>query len=235
MPACLHPLAAITLAAFLAALPQISLAGRVEEAADAAPEPAVEPAATEPAAEFPADIPAEELGIPKHATKHKMNALAAELRRIAETHGPDSVILQTRLLMRSIAAGAVAPTEVRVVGPSATLGGEYLEIDVDTGIIFTEPETTQNGRTDRIWREVAGPALEGMSSFNLEPNGLQMVFVFGVQHTEESPDPAKPARYERFSVSLPAARLASAAVEKHDAETIRAVADFGALMAVERP
>ncbi|HYB97686.1 MAG TPA: hypothetical protein VEC57_00990 [Candidatus Limnocylindrales bacterium] len=220
------------------AVPSRGRGGRLEttEGAAGGPVPAAVEVAPVPSADLPAVAPAavpDEQGIPPAVTREKMNTLAAELRRIASAHGPDSVILQTKLMMRSIAAGAVGPTEVRVAGPSARLGPEYLEIDVDTGIIFAEPETTQNGRTDMIWRQVAGPVLEEMVSFNLEPHGLELVFLFGVQQTNEDPDPAKPSRFERFSIWLPADKLESAATENHTADAIRGAAVFGHLSAVE--
>ncbi|HYC53362.1 MAG TPA: hypothetical protein VEL28_00260 [Candidatus Binatia bacterium] len=202
-------------------------AGRLEPSS----EPVAVPVAAEP--EPQPDPILEHEGIPDEVKRERMNNLAAELRRIASAHGPDSVILQTKLLMRSLAAGAIGPTEVRVAGPSARLGKDYLEIDIDTGIIFAEPETTQNGRTDAIWREVAGPVLEDMKSFHLDPGGLELVFQFGVQATADKPDAAKPSRFETFSVSLPASKLASAALENQDSEAIRAVADFGHLSDVE--
>ncbi len=114
-------------------------------------------------------------------SRERMEALAEELHRIADEFGPDAVVLQTKLLVKSLAAGALGPTEVKVVGPTTYDGRSYLLIAVATGILFDEAEGSPESRADYLWRRIAAPVLDGMGSFNMDPGGLQLELGFGVQ------------------------------------------------------
>lgn len=162
--------------------------------------------------------------------KSAINDLADELRRIVDSYGPDSVALQAKFLMRCTAAGAVGATEVKVAGPSTRLGGGYLEIDVDTGLLFAEAAGTPQDRADMVWRDLAAPALEEMTSFHLNPAGLEVVFVYRVQDMSASNtghlDPSIGGRSERLSVALDQELLAAVARDELAGDELRWAADF---------
>jgi Na+-transporting methylmalonyl-CoA/oxaloacetate decarboxylase gamma subunit len=115
------------------------------------------------------------------ARQKKMDELAASLREIADRHGPDAVVLQTKLLMHCLRAQALGPTEVRVAGADPDSNDKHLLIQIDTGIYFDRTSSSQLGREDALWDLVAGPALVEMNSFALDPEGLTLSLVARVQ------------------------------------------------------
>ncbi len=143
-------------------------------------------------------------------SRQRMNSIAEDLHKTANTYGPDSVILQTKLLIKCIAADAAGPSEVRVVGPSSS-GGDYLRVEVATGLIFPADDSSPSSRVNRVWQKIAVPALAEMGSFNMEPGGLELIFAFGVQDLAtldlKRPDPTLPATDETVSIVFDAATL----------------------------
>lgn len=169
--------------------------------------------------------------------KH-LDSVATELKRIANTHGPDSVVLQAKFLMRSMAAGAIGPTEVRVVGPSTgPAGPDHLEIDVETGIYFSGKLTTPETRRDIVWKEVVMPVLDEMVSFKIEPASLDLVFLFDVQDevaTVEQLDPTAAARHEAFRVRLGRPMLEEMIDDTIVGDAVREKAELSPAVTVER-
>jgi len=115
------------------------------------------------------------------AVEKKAMALARELQVVAERNGPGAVALQAAFLIETIRAGAVGPSEVKVVGESPHQGAEFLEIDVGTGLIFDADTTDAARGADRIWLELAAPVLDKVENFAIEPAGLELVFAYGLQ------------------------------------------------------
>jgi len=162
----------------------------------------------------------------------KMNEVARELRRIADQYGPDSVALQAKFLLRSTTEGARGPVEVKVAGPSEHLGAEYLEIVVDTGLFFDAAQGTLQDRADQVWARLAAPALEEMTSFDLKPAGLELVFLYRVEY---SPLPASgqvegaPAAHaEQLMIALDRALLNSVARDEMAGDALRKAVRFEA-------
>ncbi|MBI5505603.1 MAG: hypothetical protein HY899_12450 [Deltaproteobacteria bacterium] len=170
--------------------------------------------------------------------KTGINEVSIELRRIADAHGPDSVALQAKFLLRSAAAGAMGPTEVKVVGPSTRLGAEYLEVVVDTGLFFEEAASSAQDRADQVWSRLAAPALEEMTSFQLKPAGLDLVFLYRVQDLSGSAtgalDPSVAGRTERLAVSLDSALLDSVARDQVAGDALRRAVGFDTAALPER-
>ncbi len=167
---------------------------------------------------------------PKRTPEQEANlhSVAQELKRLANEHGPDSVVLQSKLMVRSMSAGAVGPTEVRVAGPSALAGDSHLEIDIDTGIYFDENTTTEESRRESVWKDVALPVLDEMASFKIDPAGLDLVFVFDVQKvTGERPfDPTEEHRREGFRVTIAAPLLDDMATDEVAGDAVRTKVDL---------
>jgi len=153
-----------------------------------------------------------------------LNSVAEELKRLANEHGPDSVVLQSKFLVRSMSTGAVGPTEVRVAGPSEVAGAGHLEIDIDTGLYFDEITTTEESRREAVWKDVALPVLDEMVSFKIDPAGLELVFLFDVQ--KRSPEhgfsPSEEHRREGFRVTLAAPFLEDLAGNEVAGDAVRA-------------
>ena len=110
-----------------------------------------------------------------------IQALAKSLKDTAKKYGADAVALQAALLMTSLKAGAAGPTEVSVVGVSPDAGADYLRIEVRTGIVFDADTTTPEGRGQSVWQRVALPALGRLRSVNFQPEGLDLLLVYGTQ------------------------------------------------------
>ena len=162
------------------------------------------------------------------ATERKAHALAHELRLVAEKHGTDAVALQASFLIETIRAGAVGPSEVRVVGSSTRHGSDYLEIDVDTGLIFDADTTDPSACTDRVWASVVAPVLGKMETFTIKPAGLDLVFVYGRQHfskhIEAEPDLSAPQEARRARFVITAKMLDDLALDRISIEQLRATA-----------
>jgi len=162
------------------------------------------------------------------AAERKAHSLANELRAVAEKHGPGAVALQAGFLIEAMRAGAVGPTEVRVVGASERHGGEYLEIDVGTGLIFDSDSTDIAECTDKVWAEVAAPVLAKMDTFAIEPSGLVLVFGYGTQrfstHTERKADLAAPQEAHTARFVIPASALEDLALDRVSIGEFRGVA-----------
>jgi len=149
------------------------------------------------------------------STHERLQSLASELAAIADKYGNDSVALQASLMVESLRAGALAPTEVRVAGPSKQAGSEYLRFEVATGLIFDSRTSSERSCAAEIWRSVAAPVLAKMDGFDIRPAGVEFAFSYGLQdfslnqgHRAEADQP-----YELFSLSIaiPAETLAALA------------------------
>lgn len=168
-----------------------------------------------------------------------LDAVTAELARLAKSHGPDSVVLQSKLLMRSTAAGAVGPVEVKVAGASPVAGADHLEIDVETGLYFDSRSTTPESRRDAVWKDVAVPVLDEMKSFRIEPAALELVLLYDVQEAGKpatadevaSFDPTAPSVHEAVRVRLGRALLDGIASDAVAADAMR----DGAVFSPEAP
>ena len=145
------------------------------------------------------------------ATEQKLQSLAQELARIANDHGSDSVALQASLLVETIKAGAVGPSEVRVAGPSPREGSEYLAIDVGTGLIFDSDTTDLAVCNQRVWTTVAAPVLAKMERFDIRPAGLELVLRYGLQsfarQEDREADPGESQEAHTIRFVLPASVL----------------------------
>lgn len=156
----------------------------------------------------------------------RLDEVANELKRLANESGPDSVVLQAKLLVRSMGAGATGPTEVRVAGASAKAGPDFLEIDIETGVYFDDKTSTAESRRDTIWKEIAMPVLDEMVSFKIEPSALELVFLYNVQDfaAGEVPtaDLGAPSERETFRAQLSRAVLEELIADTLRGDTVRA-------------
>lgn len=138
-------------------------------------------------------------------------ALARELQVVAERNGPGAVALQAALLIGTIRAGALGPSEVKVVGESPRQGAEFLEIDVLTGLVFDADTTDAAHSADRIWVELAAPVLDKLETLAIEPAGLELVFEYGAQrfstHPENKADLSTPQEVHSVRFVIPAKTL----------------------------
>jgi len=152
------------------------------------------------------------------ATDQKLRSLAQELARIARDHGSDSVALQASLLIETIRAGAVAPSEVRVGGVSPREGEEFLEVAVGTGLIFDSDTTDLATCNQRVWTSVAAPVLSKMERFDIRPSGLELVFSYGIQsfsrQDDREADPTQPHEPHTVRFVLPASVLDDLALHR---------------------
>jgi len=153
----------------------------------------------------------------------QLDAVANELKRLANEFGPDSVVLQAKLLIRAMSAGALGATEVKVAGASSVAGPEHLEIDIETGLFFDGRSTTPESRRDQVWKDVAMPVLDEMVSFKIEPSALELVFLFDVQ--DPAPglpvDPSLPSRHEAFRAQLSRALLEDLIADRAVGDAVR--------------
>lgn len=148
----------------------------------------------------------------RETTERRVHSLASELAATAKRHGVDSVSLQAGLLLHALQAGAIGACEVTVVGASPQAGPKFLEVDVVTGLIFDTEASSRRTQIAHLWRSIAAPSLEAMKSFETEPRGLELVFVYGLQRFAESlenkADPRAPSESRVIRVVIPEAALA---------------------------
>ncbi|MFN2427787.1 MAG: hypothetical protein ABR587_15225, partial [Candidatus Binatia bacterium] len=149
--------------------------------------------------------------------------------------GPDSVVLQAKLLIRSMGAGAIGATEVRVAGKSMVAGPEYLEIDVHTGLYFDSKTTTAESRRETVWKDVASPVLDEMVSFKIEPAALELVFLYQLQEFTGAPDPTSPSEREAFRVLLSRDVLEEIVTDRVAGDAIRTKVELQPAIAPPQP
>lgn len=187
---------------------------------------------------WPSDTSSDEKPPRTAEQQARLDAVAGELKRIAETHGPDSVVLQSKLLIRSMGAGALGATEVRVAGPSTELGPSHLEIDVDTGIFFDEASTTAESRRDVLWKDIALPVLDEMTSFQIDPGALELVFLFEVQDAARQAggklSPTAEARCESFRVRIDHPTLRGISSDELKGDAVRGKVEMTPVAATTR-
>jgi len=147
----------------------------------------------------------------KAATEQRLQSLAKELARIADDHGSDSVALQASLLVETMRAGAVGPSEVRVAGVSPREGADFLEVAVGTGLIFDSDTADVAACNERVWTSIAAPVLAKMERFDIRPAGLELVFTYGLQsfsgQDDRDADPTAPHEPHTVRFVLPASVL----------------------------
>jgi hypothetical protein len=160
----------------------------------------------------------------RHSTERRIHSVARELAATAKRYGADSVSLQVALLLHTLRAGAVGASEVSVVGVSPHAGPAFLEVDVTTGIIFDADASTPSTCIRHLWQQIAVPTLQGMHSFEVQPRGLELVFVYGVQRfadsVENKADPSLPAEARTVRVAIPESVLAELAVGAIPLDTV---------------
>lgn len=152
-----------------------------------------------------------------------LDSVSNELKRLVRDFGPDSVVLQAKLLVKAMAASPAVATEVGVTGPSKVAGAEYLEINVGTGLHLEAKNTTAQSRRAQVWKDIAAPVLDEMKSFKIQPSGLELVMRYEVaDSTTAFPEP-KP---EGFRAAIPRSVLEKMIVNETTAEAIAASPDF---------
>lgn len=155
----------------------------------------------------------------------RLAAVANELKRLAKEHGPDSVVLQSKLLIRSMGAGALGATEVRVAGASPE-ASDHLQIVVDTGLYFDSKTTTAEARRDSVWKDVAAPVLEEMVSFKIEPSSLELIFLYDVQEFFGAADPTTASEREAFRIRMGRELLDDIMLDRIVGDAVRAKVDL---------
>ena len=160
------------------------------------------------------------------SVERRIHSIAHELAATAKRHGGDSVALQAGLLIHTLNAGAVAATEVAVVGESAEAGKSFLELDVTTGIILDSEGSTPSAELAHMWQEIAVPTLKTMRSFETDPRGLEIVFLYGLQRfadrIDNKADPTAPSHPRMMRVAIPESVLADLAAGQIEIDAVLA-------------
>lgn len=166
----------------------------------------------------------------------QLDSVTNELKRLATDSGPDSVVLQAKLLIRAMTSGALGASEVKVAGPSKSAGDGFLEIDVETGLYFDGKTTTPQARRDQVWKDVALPVLDQMVTFKIEPAALELVLLYEVQDLEPGLplDPTTPSRHEGFRTQLSKELLADMLADRVGGEAIQEKAKMTQPVTTER-
>lgn len=125
------------------------------------------------------------------AARQAVNRLAEELALTAKQWGADAVALQANLLINSLKAGAVLSTEVKVVGPSSVYGADFLQVDVDTGLLLDLEVSGRDVADELLWGSVLLPSLERMESVDLDPAGLDVAFAYELQDFSQNDPPSR--------------------------------------------
>jgi hypothetical protein len=160
------------------------------------------------------------------SVERRIHSIAHELAATAKRHGGDSVALQAGLLIHSLNAGAVGVTEVAVVGESPQAGNSFLEVDVTTGIILDSEGSTPGSELAHMWQHIAVPTLKTMHSFQTDPRGLEIVFLYGLQRfadrIDNKADPTAPSLQRMMRIAIPEGVLSDLAAGEIDLDAVLA-------------
>jgi hypothetical protein len=170
----------------------------------------------------PPDLPQGE------ATRRAVNRLAEALAVTAEQWGGDAVALQANLLINSLKAGAVLSTEVKVVGPSSVYGADFLQIDVDTGLLLDLEVSGREVADELLWGSVLLPSLERMETVDLDPAGLDVAFAYELQDFSQNDPPSRadlagPTQVRTLRYRIESGQLRSYVARETDAAALRAL------------
>ncbi|MEO2138098.1 MAG: hypothetical protein ABGY28_11650 [bacterium] len=162
------------------------------------------------------------------ATRRAVNRLAEALALTAEEWGGDAVALQANLLINSLKAGAVLSTEVKVVGPSSVYGADFLQIDVDTGLLLDLGVSGPKIADKLLWGSVLLPSLERMETVDLDPAGLDVAFAYELQDFSQNDPPSRadldgPTQVRTLRYRIEAGQLRSYVARETDAAGLRAL------------
>ncbi len=162
------------------------------------------------------------------ATRRAVNRLAEALAVTAEQWGGDAVALQANLLINSLKAGAVLSTEVKVVGPSSVYGADFLQFDVDTGLLLDLEVSGREVADELLWGSVLLPSLERMETVDLDPAGLDVAFAYELQDFSQNdppsrPDLAGPTQVRTLRYRIDSGQLRSYVARETDAAALRAL------------
>ncbi|MBC8293181.1 MAG: hypothetical protein H8E45_08465 [Proteobacteria bacterium] len=162
------------------------------------------------------------------ATRRAVNRLAEALALTAEQWGGDAVALQANLLINSLKAGAVLSTEVKVVGPSSVYGADFLQIDVDTGLLLDQEISGREAADELLWGSVLLPSLERMETLDLDPAGLDVAFAYELQDFSQNDPPSRadldgPTQVRTLRYRIEAGQLRAYVARETDAGALRAV------------
>jgi hypothetical protein len=162
------------------------------------------------------------------ATRRAVNRLAEALAVTAEQWGGDAVALQANLLINSLKAGAVLSTEVKVVGPSSVYGADFLQIDVDTGLLLDLEVSGREVADELLWGSVLLPSLERMETVDLDPAGLDVAFAYELQDFSQNDPPSRadlagPTQVRTLRYRIDSGQLRSYVARETDAAALRAL------------
>jgi hypothetical protein len=162
------------------------------------------------------------------ATRRAVNRLAEALAVTAEQWGGDAVALQANLLINSLKAGAVLSTEVKVVGPSSVYGADFLQIDVDTGLLLDLEVSGREVADELLWGSVLLPSLERMETVDLDPAGLDVAFAYELQDFSQNDPPSRadlagPTQVRTLRYRIESGQLRSYVARETDAAALRAL------------
>ncbi|GEM_PF-2048921 len=162
------------------------------------------------------------------ATRQAVNRLAEALALTAQQWGGDAVALQANLLINSLKAGAVLSTEVKVVGPSSVYGADFLQFDVDTGLLLDLEVSGREVADELLWGSVLLPSLERMETVDLDPAGLDVAFAYGLQDFSQNDPPSRPdlegpTQVRTLRYRIDAGQLRSYVDRETDAADLRAL------------
>jgi len=162
------------------------------------------------------------------ATRRAVNNLAEMLAQTAEQWGGDAVALQANLLINSLKAGAVLSTEVKVVGPSSVYGSDFLQLNVDTGLLLDLGVSSREVADKLLWGSVLLPSLERMETVDLDPAGLDVAFAYELQDFSQNDPPSRadldgPTQVRTLRYRIEAGQLRSYVARETDAAGLRAL------------
>jgi hypothetical protein len=129
------------------------------------------------------------------SSKQEVSNALADLR---DRYGLDAVKLESFLLQYAIEAGAVLTTSVGTRGVEKVGEHSYLQVDFDSGIIYSPPEVSRAQAPARIWSDIVDPTLRQFESMQVAADGIVLRIRF-----RHSPDGASEILRERKQDSIP--------------------------------
>lgn len=116
------------------------------------------------------------------SSKQEVSNALADLR---DRYGLDAVKLESFLLQYAIEAGAVLTTSVAIRGVAQLGDHSYLQVDFDTGIVYSALESPRSQAPARIWSEIVDPTLRQFENMQIAADGVALHVRF--RQSEDSP------------------------------------------------
>src|SRR5262245_17048076 len=100
------------------------------------------------------------------------------LQKLKKQYGPDTVALVSWLIDAATHSESVLTITAKINGEETRDNSKFLIFQIDTGIIFNEQTTDQNGRLLILWEEILTKAFAHLDTIQVPADGVMIALLY---------------------------------------------------------